>query len=249
MSAMTQIAGWTAIVGAISGPGYFLYCNFYSGSQVGKYEMSKPVRSWSPPGGETITFDDGAYAPFSVMLDPQMNPVAFIWNGDVSSGRNVRLPYRARLFLRDRLVMDKSISVSADRDETSIGELIGVVRIQSAGQHHFVLERRSPRIGNRVSSLTIEIRRNVVILRRPIASAGFALLIFFGLLYFWLKNRERKAIYEIPQVSAPRGKVQLPEGAEGLPPGTCPFCGKALKTPRAKQCLLCGADWHTRDGP
>ena len=25
----------------------------------------------------------------------------------------------------------------------------------------------------------------------------------------------------------------------------CPFCGGALRTPRAKQCRHCGADWHT----
>jgi hypothetical protein len=24
----------------------------------------------------------------------------------------------------------------------------------------------------------------------------------------------------------------------------CPYCGKALATSRAKQCLSCGADWH-----
>jgi hypothetical protein len=24
----------------------------------------------------------------------------------------------------------------------------------------------------------------------------------------------------------------------------CPHCGKALASPRAKQCLACGADWH-----
>lgn len=25
----------------------------------------------------------------------------------------------------------------------------------------------------------------------------------------------------------------------------CPHCGKFLRTPRAKQCRFCGADWHT----
>jgi GNAT superfamily N-acetyltransferase len=29
-----------------------------------------------------------------------------------------------------------------------------------------------------------------------------------------------------------------------LPPSSCPKCGKALRTPRAKQCRFCGADWH-----
>src|SRR5215469_2215041 len=24
----------------------------------------------------------------------------------------------------------------------------------------------------------------------------------------------------------------------------CPYCGKALRTPRAKQCRFCGRDWH-----
>ena len=25
---------------------------------------------------------------------------------------------------------------------------------------------------------------------------------------------------------------------------SCPKCGKKLKTPNAKQCFSCGADWH-----
>jgi hypothetical protein len=28
------------------------------------------------------------------------------------------------------------------------------------------------------------------------------------------------------------------------PPIPCPFCGKLLKTQKAKQCLECGMDWH-----
>lgn len=28
------------------------------------------------------------------------------------------------------------------------------------------------------------------------------------------------------------------------PPAVCPKCGKALRTPKAKQCRFCGADWH-----
>src|SRR5688572_23102440 len=27
-------------------------------------------------------------------------------------------------------------------------------------------------------------------------------------------------------------------------PTPCPFCGKALRTARAKQCRFCGKDWH-----
>jgi Fe-S-cluster-containing dehydrogenase component len=26
----------------------------------------------------------------------------------------------------------------------------------------------------------------------------------------------------------------------------CPYCGKFLRTPRAKQCRFCGADWHDK---
>lgn len=35
-----------------------------------------------------------------------------------------------------------------------------------------------------------------------------------------------------------------PRGNDAIAAGRCPNCGQELRTPKAKQCRKCGADWH-----
>jgi len=63
-------------------------------------------------------------------------------------------------------------------------------------------------------------------------------------LYFWLKNRDRKELYELAEEDRGSRDHESMDPDFTVAPGVCPYCRKPLKSPRAKQCLLCGADWH-----
>jgi hypothetical protein len=53
-----------------------------------------------------------------------------------------------------------------------------------------------------------------------------------SLLEFWRLASDDFRAWEIP-----------PDGLLG-PPAVCPKCGATLRTPLARQCRICGADWH-----
>lgn len=245
MGTLTKVAWWMVAAGTIAGPGYSIYCDFFSGSPVGKFKMSERVGSWAAPDGQTMTFGPaGAFKPFVVELDPEMNPVGFVWRAYVEGG-STGVRYSARLYLGDEMVLNRGVGMSNTEDHGTHSSMsAGTVRVSSAGRYHFVLEPVPGNNTSGVSDMEIEVRRNVMVKKMWIVGPGIAVMVVSFLLVFWLKNRERKALYEIPEHVRGSQAHTLLTPDFGVRLGICPYCRKPLKSERAKQCLLCGADWH-----
>lgn len=187
------------VAGLIAGPGYYLYCTQLSGKHVGKFPISGRANTWSLPGGVTLTFGGtGAFKPFSIDLDPRMNPVGFNWQGSVS-GMVMRYreynEYKASLYLGKQPLMVETFSISRDEKETGTAwkwVSIGSLDIPQAGQYHFVLEEvTQPRLS--VGSVHIEVRRNVVIPSMQVVIAGGALAVAgFVLIFIMLWRTKEK---------------------------------------------------------
>lgn len=171
------------VAGVLAGPGYYLYCTQFSGKQVGKFPIAGRATSWSLPGGVTLAFPgNGAFRPFSVDLDPQMNPLGFIWHGRVS-GLAMTHPehnqYKASLYLGKQRLMVETFSISRGKDDKGTqwaSVTIGAFSVPHSGQYHFVLEEAA-RSQLTVGDMQIELRRNIIVPSIPVAITGFGLLI------------------------------------------------------------------------
>lgn len=168
--------------GVLLAPAYYFYCTQFSGEQLGKFEVSGRAGIWTLSDGSSQRFPGGrATRPFSVDLDPAMNPVGFNWHGRVSGTvmhRQEYNEYRAWLFFAGRPVMQESLSVSRDEKDSGTSRTwksIGRVAVAQQGRYDFVLEElREPRFS--VTGVQIEVRRNVLVPSTPVVICGAVLL-------------------------------------------------------------------------
>lgn len=183
------------VAGIAAAPGYYVYCKFFSGKQVGKFQMSERSASFQVPGGLTLKFGgSGAPKPFSVDLDPKMSLVGFNWSGQVSrsfgptmGNTSLSNTYRATLYLGDRRVMQETFSVSMDKEEKDSGGThylsVASIPITTAGNYHFVLEESgTPQLT--VAGIQVEVRRNVLELSMKIVLSGVALMVVGIIVFF-----------------------------------------------------------------
>lgn len=184
-----SVAVMSMVAGLITGPGYYLYCIFFSGQQVGKFLISERASTWHLPGGIAMSFGGtGGYKPFSVDLEPQMNPVRLNWHALVNDDAFViktikENRYIASLYLDQQRLLRESIHISRRDKVGAKGEgekdewqSIGTLNVPRAGQYHFVLEE-STKPALRVSGFEIEVRRNVILPDMKIVWSGTALLV------------------------------------------------------------------------
>ena len=182
------------VAGLIVGPGYYLYCVFFSGQEVGKYQISERATTWRLPGGIAMSIGvAGGYKPFSVDLEPQMNPVRLNWralvNDDGIFGTKTikENRYMASLYLDQQQLLKEAIYITRRREAGEKGRVerrgeqdewqsIGTLNVPRAGQYHFVLEEIS-KPALRVSGFEIEVRRNVILPDMRIVWPGTALLV------------------------------------------------------------------------
>ena len=182
------------VAGIAAAPGYYVYCKYFSGKQVGKFQMSERSNSFQVPGLTLKFGGSGAPKPFSVDLDPKMGLVGFNWSGQVSrvfgastiGNSSLRNTYRATLYLGDRRVVQEAFSVSMDADKNS-GEThylsIASIPIMTAGKYHFVLEDSgTPQLT--VTGIQVEVRRNVLEPSMKIVLSG-VVLIAVGIIAFF----------------------------------------------------------------
>lgn len=181
---MKRLATLLILLGVALGPGYYLYCEHFSGERVGSFPVAERGSAWTLPGGVILRFSgNAAFKPFTVVLDPQMTPVGFVVKAQFAAAAAARSPvsnrYHATLYLEGSPVLEKSFSLShsggKNPEHVTHSVALGTLDVGRAGQYTFVLEERGrPEIA--VNALEVEVRRNV---REPVMGlvwSGVALL-------------------------------------------------------------------------
>jgi hypothetical protein len=140
-----------AIVGAALGPGYYVYCEFFSGRVVGVHRT-----------GENSTFP----------LDPQMNPITITFN--VTHGAASAEFYWATLDSGKRRIAATSFHASSDTTVAS-ASLVDI-RVEHAGEYMLRIGRsRNPQ--QALPGIEFKVRRNTRAADLKIAGVGVLLLV------------------------------------------------------------------------
>ena len=140
-----------AIVGALLGPGYYLYCEYFSGRTVGVYRT-----------GEQSTF----------RLEPQMNPITITFG--VPHGAASSEYYWATLDSGGRRVAATSFHASSDAAVAS-ASLVDI-RVEHPGDYILRIGRsRSPQ--QALHGIEFKVRRNTRTADLRVAGIGVVLLV------------------------------------------------------------------------
>jgi hypothetical protein len=197
---MVRLAFISLILGFLIGPGYVIYCKYFSGKQVGTYTVAAKGSTWVLPYGITISEGHNAtFKPFAVTLDPGMEPLTFVLHAHaVPSPGIVRLrnQYEATLYLEGQAVQRVPVYIGAESKSgtsfVSIDTTIDFSPLSRGGEYYFVLsEKKKPELD--MSGVEVEIRRNSLRPVWPISLFGMALLILGVVVLIMQKRRATAA--------------------------------------------------------
>ncbi len=160
--------GIAMILAGVATESYYLYCTQFGGAQIGKYPVSGSADRWTLSDGSSQKFPGGrATKPFSVDLDPAMNPVGINWRATVSGSvvEKTSTGYDVWLFLAGRPVMHESFSISRKKDDANswwTWKSVGRFDVPRPGRYDVVLQRNGES-QIEVRDVRIELRRNLVV--------------------------------------------------------------------------------------
>ena len=184
-------------VGLLLGPGYLLYCYFFSGDEVGQYPVfEKDITRISVGTMESTSSGQTQWqTPITVHLSPEMNPIAINLTaktvGSVSIASNLkRAGYTAELKLADELIWTEGVGISPpdtskkNKKKFAIGskltfsstsQRLRTFSVTQAGD--YVLDIKEKSNPNIVASMVIKVRRNVTLPKMAFVIPGFVLCV------------------------------------------------------------------------
>lgn len=189
---MTRVASLLLVVGLILGPLYYAWCEYGSGQETGRHELSERAARWALPDGSIQRFGGHlAYRPVMVEVAPEHNDVrlrlTFQAAPRAAAGEN---RYLATLFDDDQPRLQREIVVSLAGGATRTVTLTAFP-VYTPAQHLFVLEETSAP-ATEVAAVTLTVMQNVDRLVAPLAWGGVAMLLAgLGLLAFIAVARRR----------------------------------------------------------
>ncbi|MCK4850163.1 MAG: hypothetical protein KAT11_02370 [Phycisphaerae bacterium] len=185
------------VVGLLIGPGYLVYCYFFSGAEVGKYPVfEKDITRISVGGVESTSSGQTQWqTPITMRLSPEMNPIAINLTAKTVGSIRVasrleRARYAAEFRSADELIWTKDVWISPpdtskkDRKKFTIGskltfsstsQRLQTFSVTEAGD--YVLDIKEESNPNIVASMMIKVRRNVVSAKKAIVIPGFVLCV------------------------------------------------------------------------
>jgi hypothetical protein len=165
------------VIGLILGPGYYTYCEYLSGQEIGRYELRERAERWTLPDGTIQRFvGHAAFQPIVLELTPLHNNVSlrltFHAGADSASGTN---HYQATLLDGDYPVVQRDLEVALKAGE-SRSFTVASFPVRMPNQHLFVLEELGvPKAA--VQQVTVTAAQDVERLIPALAWTGLAALL------------------------------------------------------------------------
>ncbi len=188
------IVGIVFVVGLLAGPGYLVYCYFFSGAAAGEYPVfEQDITRISIGGMESTSRGQGQWhGPITMHLSPEMNPIAINLTaktvGSITAGARTlkEATYFVELKHGDELIWQKDVQISPpdtskkDKKKFTIGskltyssmsQRLRTFSVTEAGD--YILDIKENSNPQTVASMVIKVRRNVVAAKKGIVIPGF----------------------------------------------------------------------------
>ncbi len=195
------------IAGLLLGPGYFFYCQFFSGSSVGKYTVfTQDVKTLNLGVVQSTKTSKAKWkTPVKFDLSPDMNPILI--NASFSCRQytsiSKRQKYKASLSKDDDAIWTRDFSISPKRSRNSkksritgskITQLVEIMKfnVDKAGTYTFNMKLEG-RNHIAISAIKIDIRKNVWQARPVLYVPGVIVLVLSLLLTVYYNIKKKKA--------------------------------------------------------
>ena len=203
------------VAGLAVGPGYLVYCHFFSGSSVGEFPVfEKDITSVAVGGMTSISGGQAQWqTPITIHLSPEMNPIALnvaaqiARSGRTGASSSQTARYTTELKLGDKLIWQEEFTMSPsetskkDKKKLSLGttgtfstthKRIKTFSVTEAGD--YVLDVKEEGDSLTVAGMTVKVRSNVIAAKKAIVIPGFVVCVgsLVGLLILSKKNENAR---------------------------------------------------------
>ncbi len=165
------------LLGLLIGPGYYAFCEHFSGRPGQNYALTERGNRWPLPDGSILRTRGGmAYKPVPLELSPESNGyrLRFTFNVTQEGASNAKNDYQVTLLQGDIGVVERSIQVSG---HGNVGVTLAPLQILYPGGYTLVLEEvGAPPLA--VSGVSLQIETGVEKPKMWIAWSGLVLLVF-----------------------------------------------------------------------
>lgn len=209
------------VIGLLLGPGYGIYCHYFSGETaqtVTLFELTEDKERWNKTEAKAVPFESGTAA-FS--LTPEMNPIALNMKAQlyrVTPGTLQKhldftgsLTGDAGLVWQDahRLTWKQSKKKGGDLRLTAFAKSVigselaqrtatvhsqlNVFEVKEAGSYTLAITQAGEKDGE-IATLDVTVRKNVTLVNSTLFAAGCILLTLGILASVYTYNKRRKTI-------------------------------------------------------
>jgi hypothetical protein len=165
------------VLGLLIGPGYYAFCEHFSGRPGQNYALTERGNRWPLPDGSILRLRGGqAYKPLPLELTPESNGyrLRFSFNITQAAAADATNNYQVSLLQGDTGVAERSIQV---RGRGNVAVALDPLQIFYPGGYTLVLEEvGTPPLT--VSGVGLQIDTGVERPRMWIAWSGLVLLVF-----------------------------------------------------------------------
>jgi hypothetical protein len=166
------------VLGLLFGPGYYAFCEHWSGQPGENYALTERGNRWSLPDGSILRLRGGlAYKPLPLELTPERNDyrLRFSFNVTQPDASIATNEYQMSLLQDDVTVAERTLQV---RGRGTVQVVLDPLRINYPGSYLLVLEEVGTPSPLAVSGVSLQIDTGVEQPKMWVAWSGLVLLVF-----------------------------------------------------------------------